>query len=454
MGPGPATYRTARAGKGGLPPGPRLPRAAQTLLFRTVGHRLTPRLRGRYGDMVRLRLFPEGAVVQLTDAEHIRAVLNGPDTVYHGGEGNAIVEPVLGARSVMLADELDHRRARRLLTPAFRAAALDGYRGMVARLTAEELDRWPAGVPFRAHDRMNRLTLEVVLRVVFGVTRGARLDRLRTLLRAFVDVRPVDFLGWHLPALQRVGRWRRKLAQQRELDALIHEVIRERRDAGEAGAGGTDVLSRLLGSSDEDGGLSDAELRDQLVSLLLAGHETTATALAWSLHELAWSAPLQARAARAAATGDDAFLEAVVKESLRLHPVIAEIARRVTEDVELGEYRIPAGTTVMPMIGQVHLDARYHQAPRVFDPGRFLEGPPPRETWLPFGGGARYCLGAGFALMESAVVLREVLTRFRLEPGRAGREEERARHVVLVPGHGAVVRALPRTGDPHGEAVS
>ncbi|MGW3974359.1 cytochrome P450 [Streptomyces ardesiacus] len=429
-----------------LPPGPRLPRIAQTLLYRRVRYRLTPRLRSRYGNVIRMNFFPEGTVVQLADTRWIHAALTGPDTVYHGGEGNEIVEPVLGSGSIMLADELGHRRARKLLTPAFRTSALDGYRSMVARLTEEEIRRWPAGEPFRAHDRMNRLTLEVIMQVVFGVSQGERLDRLRTLLREFVDFHPVDFLGYRIPALQKIGRWKRKLGEQQELDRLILAEIRERR-ADPQTPGRADVLSRLLqGGGKEEGeeGLGDRELRDQLMSLLLAGHETTATALAWSLHELAWDQALQEEALKAAEAGEDAFLEAVVKEALRLHPVISEIARRVTRDVEIGGYRVPAGATVMPMIGQVHRDGHHHPDPEAFRPGRHLDGSVPRGTWLPFGGGARYCLGAGFALMEASVVLREILTRFELSPAGPVRESEKARHVVLVPDGGAVIKVAPR----------
>ncbi|WP_026328703.1 cytochrome P450 [Streptomyces sulphureus] len=439
----PTAREAARIRRLPLPPGPRLPRVVQTALYRRVPYRLTPKLRGTYGDIVLLRLFPEGTVVQLADAQHIQALLKGSDAVFHGGEGNAIVEPILGSGSLMLADEAEHRRARRLLMPAFRTAALRGYEDMVGRLAAREAEQWRPGVAFRAHDRMNGLTLEIIMQVVFGVAEGAHLGELRHLMGEFVKVKPLDFLGWHMPALQKVGRWRRKLAQQRRLDELIQALIAERRAAKDT-AERHDVLSQLLSVPAESDALTDAELRDQLVSLLLAGHETTATALAWSLHALAWDSALQEKAAAAAVSDDRKYLEAIVKEALRLHPVISEIARKVTQEVEIGGFRVPARAVVMPMIGQVHTDAEHHEDPGAFRPERFLDGRVPRGSWLPFGGGPRYCLGAGFALMESALVLREILTRYRLSPCGDRPEEPRARHVILVPARGCKITTTRR----------
>ncbi|MBK1782917.1 cytochrome P450 [Prauserella cavernicola] len=427
------------------PPGPRLPLALQTMLFGSYRHRWLPRLRRRYGDVVRLRIYPERQVVQLADVEHIRAVFAGPTSVFHAGEGNVILKPAMGEHSVLLTDEDVHLRARKLLMPAFNGAALRGYRGLVSELTEREVRRWPAGTPFSSHGRMQVLTLEIILRVVFGVSEGERLDELRTLLGRIVDVGPVDLLGWHNPKLQRYGPWKRYAHAQRRVDALLYAEIAERRLADDLGER-HDVLSRLLAVGEGTGdGLTDAELRDQLVTLLLAGHETTATALAWAFHELTRDPAQLAAATTAADDGDEKYLEAVAKESMRLHPVISEVARKLTRDIEVGGYRIPKGHTVMPSITLVQGDPAHHDDPSAFRPERFLGDGPPTGTWFPFGGGVRRCLGAGFSLLEATIVLEAVLSRFHLTPARLRPEPARARNITMVPGHGARIVVTPRT---------
>ncbi|WP_019819194.1 cytochrome P450 [Saccharomonospora saliphila] len=447
--PGPGGVRFDDITATRRPPGPRLPTAVQTLLFGSFRHRWLPRLRARYGDVVRLRIYPNRSVVQLADLEHIRAVFGGSPALMHAGEGNAILKPLMGPHSVLLTDENEHRRTRRLLMPAFNGAALRGYREMMTDLAEREVRRWPASRPIRAHERMQALTLEIILRVVFGVAEGARLDELRTLLRRVVDVGPLDMIGWYNRTLQRIGPWRRYTRQARRVDELLYAEIAERRAAADVADRG-DVLSRLLTASrtaaadGEAEPLSDAELRDQLVTLLLAGHETTATALAWALHELAADPARLARARRAADESDETYLEAVAKESLRLHPVVAEVARRVTRDIEIGGYRIPAGHTVMPSIALVHADAGHHPDPTRFSPERFLDSGPATGTWFPFGGGARRCLGAGFSLLESTIVLRAVLSHHHLTPGRRRAEGTKARNITLVPAHGVRLVPTPR----------
>lgn len=428
------------------PPGPRLPVAVQTLLFSTRRHTWLPKLRRRYGDVVRLRIYPERSVVEIADVELIRAIFSGSNTVFHAGEGNVILKPVMGEHSVLLTDEDQHLRARKLLMPAFHGAALRGYRDMVSELADAEAARWPTGRPFPTHARMQALTLEVILRVVFGVAEGPRLDELRMLLGRLVDVGPIDILGWHNPKLQRIGPWRRYARGQQRVDELLYAEIGERKLAGDLADRG-DVLSRLLLVTVDGERLSDVELRDQLVTLLLAGHETTATALAWALHELARHPALLDRAIRAAdgrTQEDDKYLEAVAKESMRLHPVISEVARKLTTDLVVGGYRIPAGHTVMPSIALVQGDPAHHADPEKFRPDRFLGEGPPTGTWLPFGGGVRRCLGAGFSLMEATVMLRSVLSRYRIAADRPRPEPAKARHITMVPARGARVVAWPR----------
>jgi cytochrome P450 len=189
----------------------------------------------------------------------------------------------------------------------------------------------------------------------------------------------------------------------------------------------------------DSSGLTDPELRDNLITLLLAGHETTATALAWAFHELARRPDIQRRAHQAADDGDGDYLEAITKEAMRLHPVIYEVARRVTEPVEVGGYLIDEGATVMPGIGLVQADARHHDSPTDFDPSRFIDGRPGSNTWIPFGGGVRRCLGADFSLLEASAVLREVLSRYEIRPDRSRPERAIARNITLAPERGSRV---------------
>lgn len=440
-----APARTVDAGA--MPPGLRLPVLVQTLLFGQYRHRLLPLLHRRYGDTFSVRIAPGSRrLVVLADPADIRTVFTGPAAVYHAGEGNAILGPVMGDHSVLLVDEDQHRRVRTLLMPAFNGAALRGYRGLVAELARAEVSRWPAGRVFASHDRMNALTLEIILQVVFGVTDPERLARLRPLVRGIVAIGPVTMMGWFYPRLQGIGPWRRYVANQRRLDEVLYAEIADRRQAPDL-ADRDDVLSRLLRVSADEGGdaLSDAELRDQLITLLLAGHETTATTLAWTLHELA-RRPEQLRAAqRAADEGDEDYLTAVTKEALRLRPVIFEVARKLTRPVEVAGYRLPAGVVVSPAIGLVQSDERHFPEPEEFRPERFLGAQPAANTWIPFGGGARRCLGAGFSLMEASVVLRELLVRYDVAPDRARPEAQRARNVTLVPARGARISVTPRT---------
>ncbi|MEU2872715.1 cytochrome P450 [Streptomyces olivoreticuli] len=437
----PAVAQISGTGPARRPPGVRLPAVVQTLLFARYRHRLFPLLRRRYGDVFTLRLTaPTRHLVILAGQEDIRTVFAGPVEVLHAGEGNAIMGPALGDHSVLLTDEHEHRRARRLLTPAFTGTALRGYQDMVVELTRAEVERWPEGQAFGAHRRMRTLTLEVILQVVFGVTDRARLAALRPLVRGLADIGPVTLLGLPYPVLRRVGPWRRYVSCQRRVDGLLYAEIADRRRAADLHSR-TDVLSRLLqaAQSEPGGGFTDPELRDQLITLLLAGHETTATALAWALHELARRPEQLRRAQQAADEGDDAYLTAVAKEALRLKPVVHEVARRLTEPLTVGGYRLPAGATVMPAIGLVQSDPAHHDDPDSFRPERFLDGQPPANTWIPFGGGARRCLGAGFALLEATVALRETLVRYDIRPERPEPEAQRAHHVTLVPGRGARV---------------
>ncbi len=442
----PATSDAKPAESGQLPPGPRWPALLQSIALIRFRHWFVPRMHRIYGDVFTVRAMPAGsALVLFTGPEPAQEIFAGDPEIFHAGKGNAILGPIMGEHSLLLQDSSEHKRARRLLMPAFNGAALRGYTDLVTRITREEVARWTPGAPFRSLDRMNALTLEVILRVVFGVTAESRLARLRPLVNRTVDLSPAVLLGWGYPWLQRFGPWRRTVENQRALDEVMYAEIAERRAAPDL-AQRTDVLSRLLLVGEQEGEepLCDTELRDQLVTLLLAGHETTATALSWALYELGRD-PAQLALARAAADGgDDAYLEAVVKESMRLHPVIPMVIRHLMAPATIGGVDLPRGTDVGPSILLGHAREDSFPEPARFRPQRFLEGEVAPHTWIPFGGGVRRCIGAGFSMMEGVAVLREVLAAYDVTLPEGGADVPRVRNITSVPRHGARVVVTAR----------
>jgi cytochrome P450 len=419
---------------------PALVQSAALMRFR---HSYVPYLRRRYGRAFTVLLVPERRpMVLFDDPARTKEIFAGDPAVFHAGKGNTVLGPMLGERSLLLVDGAQHKRARKLLMPAFRHSEMAGYEEVVTRIARDQVARWPRDVELPSLARMNALTLEVILRVVFGVVDEHRLARLRPLVRATVEVGPAVVLGWGYPFLQRFGPWRRAVAVRDELDSLLYAEIAERRGSGALDER-TDVLSRLLlvGDSEGEEPLTDAELRDQLVTLLLAGHETTASGLAWALYELGRDRELLRRAQAAADTGDDGYLEAVVKESLRLHPVIPMVVRVLVSPATVGGRLMPAGVSVGPSILLAHRDPAHFPEPERFRPERLLEGEVAPNTWIPFGGGVRRCIGAGFSLMEGVAVLREVLRVLDLEVLHDDRP--RVRNITSVPHRGA--RLVART---------
>jgi len=449
----PRRVDAARVRPGDLPPGPRLPAILQSIGALRFRHTFIPAMHRRYGEVFSLRLVPEGRnFVLFSRPEHVKEIFAGDPEVFHAGKGNAILGPVMGEHSLLLLDSGQHRRARKLLMPAFNGRALRGYEDLVVRLVRAEVERWPEHEPFASLGRMNALTLEVILHVVFGVTDEDRLAQLRPVVHRTVNIPPLVFLGWAFPALHRLGPWRRTVENQVELDRLIFAEIAERRLASDL-ADRPDVLSRLLQVEDDesDHALTDEELRDQLVTLLLAGHETTATALAWTLYELGQDPDQEARAHSAAVADDSDYLEAVLKESLRLHPVIPMAVRHLMAPATVGGIDLPRGTNVAASIVLAHQSESSHPDHTRFRPERFLEGEVPTNTWFPFGGGVRRCIGAGFSMMEGVVVLREVLSAYRVTRPSGRTEVPRVRNITSVPRHGARIVVTRRSSPHHGD---
>ena len=417
----------------GLPAGPRLPRIVQTALFMRSRHRFAPRWHAKYGPVFTLRLALGRTVVVLTRPEDIRAVFAGPADVFHAGEGNSILAPVMGENSLLILDEDAHMRSRKRLMPAFNGAALRGYADMMRDLAADAAERLPVGRPFPIHGPMNAVTMEIILRVVFGMSDGDRLAALRPRIGKVTDVGPIQIFGWTYPWLQRIPPWKTMQHHLAATDELLHAEIAERR--GQTLTNRDDVLSRLLAADPET---PSRQLRDDMITLLLAGHETTATALAWAFHELARNPKAQSAAHHAADSGDDEYLQAVTKEAMRLRPVIYSVARKLTEPTEVAGMLLPKGTIVTPSIGLVQSDAAHFDEPREFRPERFIGSSPETGTWIPFGGGVRRCIGAGFSLQEAAAVLREVLQRYTITADGPP-EDARSRNITLVPERGARV---------------
>jgi len=441
--PGGALPQPPRAG---LPPGPRTPSLWQSLRLMRFRHSFVPKMRAMYGDVFALKLVPDGRPLVLFDrVSATKQIFASDPENFHAGKANAVLGPIMGEHSLLLVDGAQHKRARKLLMPAFRASAMEGYRSVVTQLAKDEVGSWTPGKEFRSLERMNALTLEVILRVVFGVADEDRLSKLRPLVNATVDVKPIVLLGWGYPFLQKFGPWKKVVEVQRDLDTLLYAEIRERRAATDLHER-TDVLSQLLlvGESEGEQPLSDAELRDQLVTLLLAGHETTASGLSWALYELGRHPELMRRAQQAAVQGDDDHLEAVMKESLRLHPIIPMVVRFLMKPATIGGVQLPAGVSVGPSILLSHQDPEHFPEPEQFRPDRFIDGHPTPNTWIPFGGGVRRCIGAGFSLMEGVVVLREVLSTYDVDVLAGHDDVPRVRNITSVPDQGARIVVTPR----------
>jgi cytochrome P450 len=423
------------------PPGSRLPGVVQAIRYARDPVGLLERYQRRYGDVFILPFPAFGRLVYVADPDLIKQVFTGAPGTFHAGAANArALEPVLGRFSLLTLDGDDHLRQRKLLLPPFHGEAVRRYRDLIAEIAAREVERWPVGRPFELRPRMQAITLEVILRAVFGVRGEERLGRFRALLPRLTDATGVQM--W-IPFLRRnLGPWSpwgRFLRMRAKVDELVYDEIRRRRAEPDA-AERDDVLSLLLGARHEDGSaMSDTELRDELITLLTAGHETSATALAWAFERLLRNpAALRALTAEVDEVRGE-YVDAVVKETLRVRPVIVDVARVLTADVELAGWRVPAGTVVVPAIALLQLAPEHYPDPVDFRPERFLDGQPAPYTWIPFGGGVRRCLGAAFAQLEIRTVLETVVAQASLHAPDQAPERARMRHVTIVPEHGTRV---------------
>jgi cytochrome P450 len=424
-----------------LPPEPRSSPLVQTLRWSFRPLAFMEECRRKYGDSFSVRFLGfERPMVMISDPRAIKALYTERAHGLPPGR-NITLEPILGSRSLLLLEGAEHLSRRKLMLPAFHGERMRSYQPVVEEIVAAEVDSWPLGEEFPIHARMQAATLEVILRVVFGVGRGPRLQRLRQMLTTVLQQTASPSAALIGLAMRRFNArpWARFEAQLREVDELLLAEISEhrRRDDLEER---DDILSALILARFEDGGgMSDRELRDQLMTLLLAGHETTATALAWTF-DLLLRHPEKLRRLRdglEAREGD--YLRATISESLRLRPVIPLAGRRLARELEADGLTLPAGTDVTPAIWLAHTRPDVYPDPYAFRPERFLDEPPDTYAWIPFGGGIRRCLGAAFAEFEMRIVLREVLGRCELRKARPEPERIGRRNITLSPRAGTPV---------------
>lgn len=439
-----------------LPPGSRLPTMVQTAMWLCDPVGFYRRCARRYGRVFRINVVGMPGFVYVTDPELARRIFATDRDIGRAGAARRdFLEPIVGPSSLLCLDGEEWTRQRKLLGSAFHGRRIERYRDQITAIAADHVRRWPVGEPFALGPRMQAITLEVILRVVFGIDDAARMERLRDVLPRLTAAAESAYAVAYLvpaPVWRRVAPLLARLPGTpsarfvtllRETDALVHDEISRRRDAHDV-ADRADILSVLLRARDaEGGGMTDAELRDALMTLLLAGHETTATALTWCFERLVRNPEVMERLRDGVADGDGRYLDAVIKETLRVRPVIPDAPRVLTEPMDLGGYRVPAGWWVSPATVLMHGSAAAFPEPEEFRPERFLAGgdgrsgdaaqaPPP--AWVPFGGGRRQCLGAHFALLEMSAVIPRVLDRLHLRvAGEAAPEAARVRHVTLAP---------------------
>jgi cytochrome P450 len=423
-----------------LPDGPHLPRIAQALLWLKQPTWFLEHCARSYGDVFTVRLPLGMDLVHFTDPELVKAVFGGSNEVLLAGAANAtILEPIVGPHSVLVLDGPEHLRQRKLILPAFHGDRMRAWAATVREITRAETARWPVGRPFALRPGMQSITLDVIAAVVFGVEGSARRDELRRRITEVTGIGRKPFLlfatrdrnlGPHTP-------WARFLRARDALHAALAEEILQRRAAPDL-AGRGDVLSMLLLARDDEGRpMTDDEVRDELVTLLFAGHETTATSLAWALDLLLHHPAALARLTAELDGGGLGYLDAVIKETLRVRPVIALVDRHAREAIRIGGHTVPAGAIVCPNIYLAQRRADLYDDPAAFRPERFVTTAPPAFGWFPFGGGIRRCLGATFATFEMRTVIPEILRSVTLRPASRRPARVRREAVTFVPHDGA-----------------
>jgi len=419
--------------------GPRSPGIVQTLqwMYRPVS--FIERCRERYGSIFRVRLGPGGNTVVVADPEAARSVVAGDPAIYRAGDANGIVRPVVGAGSLLVLDGEEHRTHRRILTPAFGADHARAFEEKVEKVTRERVSAWPVGETIALQPEMEAISFEAILSVAVGAEPATRLDRLRELMPEMMRrcASPFTLLPWFRRELRGLSPYARLRRVLDEIDGVLFAGIQARRGAG---GGPEDALGLLVAATDGSGEpLNDREIRDELLTLLMAGYETTTSGLAWSFERLLRSPAALQRLLDELAGEDHGYLDAVVSETLRLRTVVPVVARKVREPVTVGGCAIEPGSVLMASVYLLHRDPEVYPDPLEFRPERFLEGDPPAGAWIPFGGGTRRCLGASFAQAEMRVVLRTVFGMVRLSAPEPAPEAVTRRRFTFAPKGDALV---------------
>jgi cytochrome P450 len=411
--------------------------------------------RRRYGETFTMRLAGLPPFVVFTNPADIKEIFTGNPEIFHAGSANSVLKPILGRSSLLLLDGERHMKERRLMMPSFHGERMHAYARIMEEAADRAIDRWPVGAPFSLHTEMQEITLDVIVRTVFGMSEGAAKDELRRSLVNMLSFgeRPALLLlvgadgelrwrDWH----ERLGRFSPWASFRRTIDEVDGRLLSEIRARRTSGGEGDDVLSMLLGARGDDGELmSDEQLVAEMKTLLVAGHETTATALTWTVLELQRHPAVLERLAREIESGDETYLDAVVKESLRLRPIVPMVGRRLQAAASIAGRSYPAGTVLTPNIYLTHRNPRVWKDPERFAPERFLDWKPNPYEFLPFGGGVRRCIGLAFALFEMKRVLARMVkrTRLRLAPGYRPRLVRRGITFAVAKGLPVVLDARP-----------
>ncbi|HEU4737449.1 MAG TPA: cytochrome P450 [Solirubrobacterales bacterium] len=418
-----------------FPPGPRTPAIGQVVNYARDPLGFLAEHQRRYGDIFTIRFPYFGRIVYVASPDLVKALFTGSPASFHAGEANAtVLEPALGPSSVLTLDEGPHMRQRKLLLPPFHGERIQRYGELIVEMTRQEMESWPVGEPFALRPHTQRITLAVIMRAVFGVHDEARLARFERLIDDFA--RRVGVIT-SFPMLRRNfgpgSPWPRFLRSREALDAFIYEEIKLRR-AEPGHEERDDVLSLLLEARDEDGeAMSDQELRDELVTVLGAGHETTATGLAWAVELLNHDPAVMTKLRDSLAAGEEDYLGATVKEVLRARPVLVDVGRKLKAPATIGGYDLPEGSFVLAAIAALHYREDSFPSPYEFRPERFLDAKVDNYAWIPFGGGVRRCIGAAFAEYEMRTILREFVERTELRPASPKPEKVRIRNITLAP---------------------
>lgn len=403
-----------------------------------------------------------GTIAVFASSRAAEQLLKLPRSTARGGEATKILRETAGARAVIVSDGDEHLRLRKLILPPLHGDRLKRWESFAEQRTLQDIETWPVGRPFPLRRIAERITLSVISKIIFGMRDSARSDELRRLLPSIFDIDPFVAMGFvskraqlDLGPWSPWGRFRRN---RDRIDELVYaEIAERRRELEGAGLGARDdMLSMLLEARDEEGNsMTDEELRDQLVTMLIAGHETTATSIAWAFERLLRTPDVLECLLGALSEGDATYLDAVIKETLRIRPVTAQFGRVMAEETVIDGWAVPAGTLVMIPQTVLHMDPTIYPDPRSFRPERFLDGEGPSGyEWLPFGGGVRRCPGASLAQMEMRVVLTTILRNVRLAPDRAKSERAWSRGITIVPHRGGrvVVTERLRRGSVAGPA--